>query len=155
MKNIMQYGFNLFFIVMIPVCLYLAKDWNSMTSLFPRVVGIPMLVLMIIILAIDFKSGLGEDKSEAADKALKFKTRHIRMIKYFAWLVGFVVLTWAIGIQYTIPIYIFSYMKVEGKYSWLKCGIYAVATTVFITILFVYIFRVAWPEGALFRILNI
>jgi hypothetical protein len=77
------------------------------------------------------------------------------MVKYFAWLIGFVVLVWAIGIEYTIPVYIFSYMKIEGKYGWLKCGIYAVATTAFVTILFEYVFRVAWPEGALLRILNL
>jgi len=151
----MQYGFTSFFIIMIAVCLYMAKDWNSATALFPRVVGFPMLVLMIAILAIDIKNGRRQDKNGKTDDDVEFKKKTGRMVKYLGWLIGFVVLIWAIGIVYSIPIYIFSYMKIEGKYGWLKCGIYAAGTTVFITILFEYVFRVAWPEGALLRILNL
>jgi hypothetical protein len=151
----MQYGFTSFFIIMIAVCLYMAKDWNSATALFPRVVGFPMLVLMIAILAIDIKNGRRQDKDGKTDDDVEFKTKTGRTVKYLGWLIGFVVLIWAIGIVYSIPIYIFSYMKIEGKYGWLKCGIYAAAMTVFIIILFEYIFRVAWPEGALIRILNL
>ena len=151
----MRYGFTSFFIIMIAVCLYMAKDWNSATALFPRVVGFPMLVLMIAILAIDIKNGRRQDKNGKTDDDVEFKKKTGRMVKYLGWLIGFVVLIWAIGIVYSIPIYIFSYMKIEGKYGWLKCGIYAAGTTVFITILFEYVFRVAWPEGALLRILNL
>ena len=151
----MQYGFTSLFIIMIAACLYIAKDWNSETALFPRVVGFPMLVLMIAILAVDMKKGRRQDKDGEADDNVEFITMTGRMVRYFAWLIGFLVLTWAIGIEYTIPIYIFSYMKIEGKYGWLKCGIYALATTAFITILFEYVFLVAWPEGALLRILNL
>jgi hypothetical protein len=155
MKNIMQYCFTSFLIIMTAVFLYNAKDWNSTTALFPRVVGFPMLVLTIAILAVDIKNGRRQDKDGEAGDDVEFKTRNSPMVKYFAWLIGFVFLVWAIGIDYTIPIYIFSYMKIEGKYGWLKCGIYAVATAVFVTILFEYVFRVAWPEGALFRILDL
>lgn len=155
MKNIMQYGFTSFWIIMAAVCLYLAKDWNSMTALFPRVVGFPMLALTIAILAVDIKKGRRQDKDGEANGDAGFKTRNSRMIMYFGWLIGFVVLIWAIGIVYSIPIYIFCYMKIAGKYGWLKCGIYAGAMTVFISILFEYVFRVAWPEGALLRILNL
>ena len=150
----MQYGFTSLFIIMIAACLYIAKDWNSETALFPRVVGFPMLVLMIAVLAVDMKKGRRQDKDGEADDNVEFITMTGRMAKYFAWLIGFLVLTWAIGIEYTIPIYIFSHMKIEGKYGWLKCGIYAVATAAFITILFEYVFLVAWPEGALLSILN-
>ena len=151
----MQYGFTSILIIMIAVCLYLAKDWNPTTGLFPRVVGYPMFVLAIAILAIDIRNGRRKDNDGEAGDDAEFKARNSRMVKYLAWLIGFVVLIWAIGIDYTIPIYIFSYMKIEGKYGWLKCGIYAAATTAFITILFEYVFRVAWPEGALIRILNL
>ena len=151
----MQYGFTSLLIIMTAVFLYLAKDWNFETGLFPRVVGFPMLVITIAILVVDIKKGLRQDKDGDADGDAEFKTMTLRMVKYFAWLIGFILLVWAIGIEYTIPIYIFSYMKIEGKYGWLKCGIYAVAMTAFITLLFQYVFRVAWPEGALLRILNL
>lgn len=155
MKSIIQYGFTSLLIIITAIFLYLAKDWNFETGLFPRVVGFPMLLITIAILVVDIKKGLRQNKNAEAENDAEFKTTNLRMLKYVTWLIGFVFFVWAIGIKYTIPIYIFSYMKIEGKYGWLKCGIYAIAMTVFVTILFEYIFRVAWPEGALLRILNI
>ena len=151
----MQFGFTSLLIIMLAICLFISMGWNSTTALFPRVVGFPMLVIMIVILVQDVKQRrrLVDKVKIKMDEA--FKTKNIRMVRYFAWLIGFVALVWALGIDYTIPIYIFSYMKIEGKYGWLKCGIYAIATAAFITILFVYIFRVAWPEGALLSLLNL
>ena len=154
MKKYMQYGFVTFWIIMSAVCLYLTKDWNSQTALFPRVISLPMLVISIVILAVEIVKGRLQANDGEADDA-EFKTFTLRMAKYFAWLIGFAVLIWAIGIVYTIPIYIFCYMKIEGKYGWLKCGIYAITTTVFISLLFDYVFHVAWPEGALLRTLNL
>ena len=151
----MQYGFTSILIIMIAVCLYIGKDWNSTTALFPRVVGYPMFVLAIAILVVDIKNGRSQDKDGETNGDVEFITMTGRMVMYFSWLIGFGVLIWAIGIVYSIPIYIFSYMKIEGKYGWLKCGTYAALTTAFIIILFEYIFRVAWPEGALLRILNL
>lgn len=151
----MQYGFTSLLIIITAIFLYLAKDWNFETGLFPRVVGIPMLLVVIAILVVDIRKGLRQAKDGEADNDAEFTAMNLRMARYFAWLIGFIFLVWAIGIEYTIPIYIFSYMKIEGKYGWLKCGIYAVAMTVFITLLFQYVFRVAWPDGALFRILNL
>jgi len=46
-------------------------------------------------------------------------------------------------------------MKIEGINSWLTSGIYAGAMTVYTAILFGFIFRVAWPAGAMFRIFNL
>ena len=151
----MQYGFTSLLIIMLAICLFIAMGWNSTTALFPRVVGFPMLVLMIIILIQDLKQDRRLDQQLRSKMEQAFKSQNIRMVRYFLWLIGFVVLVWAIGIEYTIPIYIFSYMKIEGKYGWLKSGIYAITTTAFITILFVYIFRVAWPEGVLLQLLNL
>ena len=113
----MQYGFTSILIIMIAVCLYLAKDWNPTTGLFPRVVGYPMFVLAIAILVMEIKKRRSQDKGGATDGDVEFRTMTGRMAMYFGWLIGFVVLIWAIGIVYSIPIYIFSYMKIEGKHS--------------------------------------
>ena len=77
------------------------------------------------------------------------------MILYLGWLVGFAFLVWAIGMVYSIPIYMFSYMTIQGKYGWLKSGIYAAAATAFVFILFQYAFSVAWPEGELISMLGL
>ena len=77
------------------------------------------------------------------------------MTIYLGWLVGFAFLLWAIGIVYAIPIYLFSYMTLQGKYSCLKSGIYAAAATAFVFLLFQYAFSVSWPAGELFVIFGL
>lgn len=154
MKNVMKYVFTSLLVIMTAVFLYTAEGWNDMTALFPRVVGFPMLVVLIVILAADVKKSRRVDKAGEADDHLYFKTTNIRMARYFSWLIGFVAIIWAVGVNYAIPVYVFSYMKIEGRYGWLKCGVYAFAATAFVIILFERIFRVGWPEGALLRILN-
>jgi hypothetical protein len=156
MKSIMQYVFTSLLIIAVAVGLYISKDWNSTTALFPQVIGFPMLALLIAILAVDIKRGQRQKKNGETngDGDIEFSTITSRMVIYFGWLIGFGVLIWAIGIVYSIPIYIFSYMKIVGKYSWLKSGIFAAAATAVIIILFGFIFQVAWPEGTLLSILN-
>ena len=70
MKNIMHYVFAASLIVVIAVGLYIARDWNSTTALFPRLVGYPMITLVMAILATDFKKrrrqdGDGENLAES------------------------------------------------------------------------------------------
>jgi hypothetical protein len=152
----MGYVFTSLLIIAVAVGLYASRNWNPTTALFPRAVGFPMLALLFAILIVDIKQGLSQKKSEETDGDDKeFSTVTGRTIKYFAWLVGFGVLVWAIGIVYSIPIYVFSYLKTSGKQSWLKSGLYAVGATAVIYILFEFAFQVAWPDGAIQSMLGL
>jgi phosphatidylserine synthase len=154
MTNIIQYAFTSLWIIAVAVALYVSRNWNPTTALFPHAVGFPILALLVVILAVDIRKGRRQkEKGETEDK--EFLTKNRWMILYLGWLVGFAFLIWAIGMVYSIPIYLFSYMMIQGKYSWLKSGIYAVAATALVFILFQYAFSVAWPEGAFLRILNL
>jgi hypothetical protein len=157
MKSIMQNGFTSLLIIAVAVGLYLSKGWNPTTALFPRVIGFPMLALLIVILAVDIIRGRcqKENGETDGDGDIEFSNETSRTAIYFGWLIGFGVLIWAIGIVYSIPIYVFSYLKIVGKYSWLKSGIYAAAAAAVIIILFEYVFQVAWPKGALLSILDL
>jgi phosphatidylserine synthase len=144
MTNIIQYAFTSLWIIAVAVALYGSRNWNSTTALFPHAVGFPILALLVVILAVDIRK---EDK--------EFLTKNRWMILYLGWLVGFAFLIWAIGMVYSIPIYLFSYMTIQGKYSWLKSGIYAAAATALVFILFQYVFGAAWPEGELLIMLGL
>ena len=96
-----------------------------------------------------------ENGETDGDGGIDFSTETSRTAIYFGWLIGFGVLIWAIGIVYSIPIYVFGYLKIVGKYGWLKSGIYAAAAVAVIVILFEYVFRVAWPEAAFLSILHL
>ena len=156
MKRLMQNGFTSLLIIAVAVGLYTARGWSATTALFPRVIGFPMLALLIVILAIDMKRARcqKEDEDTEGDGGMDFVATASRTVIYLGWLIGFGVLIWAIGIVYSIPIYVFAYLRAVGKYSWLQSGIYAAASVAVIILLFDYAFQVAWPEGALLSILN-
>jgi hypothetical protein len=153
----MNYAFTSLLIIAVAVGLYAARNWNSTTGLFPRAVGFPMFALLVAILVKDILEGQRQKKIEEADgdDDKEFSAITGRTVMYFGWLVGFGVLIWAIGIVYSIPIYVFSYLKVVGKYSWLKSGLYAAGAVAVIFVLFEYAFHVAWPDGALQSMLGL
>jgi len=153
-KSIMQYGFTLLLIIAVAVALYASRNWNATTALFPQAVGFPMLALLVAVFAMDIKKGRRGKENGETDGDRKFSTATGLTLLYLAWLAGFVVLAWAIGLLYSIPIYIFTYMKIQGRISWLQCGVYGVAATVFVYI-FGYMFQMVWPEGTLLNILNL
>jgi hypothetical protein len=153
----MQNAFTSLLIIAVAAGLYAARGWNSTTALFPRVIGFPMLALLTAILAGDVRRGRRQKEIVATDGGgeREFSAEAGRASIYLGWLIGFAVLIWAIGIVYSIPIYVFGYLKIIGQYGWLKSGIYATAATAVIVILFEYVFRVAWPEAAFLSIFNL
>jgi phosphatidylserine synthase len=154
MTNIIRYAFTSLWIIALALALYISRNWNSTTALFPHAVGFPILAVLVLIFVVDIGKGRRRKEEEEAEDR-EFLTKNRWMILYLGWLVGFALLIWAVGMVYSIPIYIFSYMTLQGKYSWLKSGIYAAAATVFIFLLFQYAFSVAWPEGVLVSLLGL
>jgi cytochrome c oxidase subunit IV len=160
MKKKLEYAFTLSLLLAIAWGLHAGRGWNATTALFPRAVGFPMLLLLIGILGVGVvrERGRSRDRDrhrEDGDPDSSFRATAARMARYFGWLLGFVVAIWAIGISLSIPIYVSAYMRVEGKYAWPRCLAYAAATAGLITIVYGYLFRVAWPEGALLRSLGL
>jgi len=154
MTNIIQYVFTSMWIIALAVALYVSRNWNPTTALFPHAVGFPVLALLVVILVVDIRKGRRrKEKGEAEDR--EFLTKNRWMTLYLGWLVGFALLIWAIGMVYSIPIYLFSYMTIQGKYGWLKSGLYAVGATAFVFLLFQYAFRVSWPQGELLVMLGL
>jgi len=151
MKNIIQYAFTSLWIIAVAVALYVSRNWNSTTALFPHSVGYPLLALLVIILVVDIrKARRRKEKGETeSDEDRKFLHDNRWMMLYLGWLLGFAFLVWAIGMVYSIPIYIFSYMTLQGKLGWLKSAVYAVLASVLVFTLFQYVFGVVWPEGEL------
>ena len=160
MKRRLEFAFTLSLLVAISWGLYAGRGWNATTALFPRAVGFPMLFLMIGILGMETVKRRNRENDrngcpEEGDPDAMFRERAARMVRYFGWLFGFVVLIWAIGISFSIPIYILAYMKIEGKYGWWECVVCASVTAGLIAIVYGYLFRVAWPDGALLRSLGV
>jgi thiosulfate reductase cytochrome b subunit len=173
MKKAINYGFTLVLILVVAAGLYAARAWNSTTGLFPRAFGYPMLVLLVVIFLKDIVKDWREsvkqaknvkndvqDPSESAceeerreeEKAFAFTTK--RMLLYIAWVIGFGAIIWAFGIAISIPVFVFAFMKVMGKYGWIKSLIFAALAGALIFVLFQFAFKVSWPDGAIITLIG-
>lgn len=99
-----------------------AMHWPFKAALFPMVVGIPLFILSTIhflksafyekgyskVATIDFKL------SEMEDKALEKK----RTINICLWIFGFFFMVLLIGFPIAVPLFVFLYMKLQGKEKW-------------------------------------
>ena len=158
MKNIIKTIFTSLIIIAVAVGLYVAKDWNSTSALFPRLVGFPLLALSIIVLLIDLTNAQRQKKAAVQEKqieeAIAFRKKLNASMLLFGWLIWLIVLIWAIGVNVAVPIYIFPYMKIKGEFSYLKSSLSAIFTGLGVFLIFNVIFSVVWPQGALQKIMG-
>ena len=100
-----------------------ALRWPFRAALFPMVVGIPLFFLAglqfylsglrrkdhgSVGATVDFKFSEVEDKELA-----KRRTRNI-----FLWIVGFFFVILLIGFPIAVPLFVFCYLKFQGKEKW-------------------------------------
>jgi Tripartite tricarboxylate transporter TctB family len=153
---IFSIGWLIFFIVWV----YLAKDWRLQARLYPWAIGIPMVVLAIVQVILDLK-GVQRKQADAAPVDFQF-TQNLdpalarrRTINIFSWIVGFFLGIWLLGFVITIPLLVFTYLKIQAGESWvLSAALTAGAWLVFYG-LFVRLLTLPFPQGLVLTWLGI
>ena len=70
-----------------------------------------------------------------------------RAINIFCWILGFLMGVWLLGFNITVPLLVFSYLKIQSSESWvISLGLTAAAWLVFY-FLFVRLLTLPFPEG--------
>lgn len=98
-----------------------ALQWPFKAALFPLIVGIPVFLLAFV----DFLlTALEKGSTEHAtidftfsgheDKALVRK----RTLSIFLWILGFFFLVILMGFPIAVPLFVFCYLKLEGREGW-------------------------------------
>ncbi len=151
MKTVAQFIFNLLIIVILSIALYTTRDWPSETALFPRTIGFPILALSVVSLILGLVKARREWTSVERGIASFDRSFVVNAAGIFGWLAGFAVAIWAFGFQIAVPLFVFLYMKLQGKQSWLSCVLFTVAAAAFVVIFFGWVFHVSWPRGAVWE----
>ena len=99
-----------------------AAQWPFKAALFPLIVGVPVFLLALIdFLLTAFEKGDKEQStidfkfSGHEDKALEKK----RTLSIFLWILGFFFLVIFVGFPIAVPLFVFCYLKMEGREGWL------------------------------------
>jgi Tripartite tricarboxylate transporter TctB family len=140
------------------VFVYEAREWRMQARLYPLAIGIPMLVLAIVQVILDFKGVKAKQPSDGAPptpmdfqftKDIDPETAKKRAITMFAWLFGFFALIYLLGFSIAIPLMMFTYLKFQGGESWILSISLTVIAWFFFYGLFVKLLTLPFPEGLL------
>ncbi len=159
------------FIVMLSQSL----DWAFAARIVPTIVGIGAILFCALGLANDV-FGVHERNGDAAAAVaggggpkkihmdIVSKTSHLpgltvlgRGFQFFGWMAGFMLLMWIIGLIPAVPVFIMSYMRLEGREKWKLVIPMVVAVVALIYVVFDQLLAIPWPPtllGAFFPVLK-
>jgi putative tricarboxylic transport membrane protein len=131
----------------IALALFQSRNFGYRAGLFPWVIGIPTLLLALVQLAKDVMSHKKERASEHGELSPEVVRKRTFLI--IAWTVGCFLAIWLLGFSYAVPLFIFLYLKVEGREGWLMTITVTFFSWLFFYALFERILNVPFPDPLL------
>lgn len=135
---------------------YASLDWPLRAGLFPRVIGIP---LVLLALAEMFLSATREEKQReghAVDFELTADVDPVlarkRTLAILGSLFGFLVLILLVGFPIAVPLFVLLYLKIGGREGWVLTLVLAGASWLLMEALFNRLLHLPFPQGWLFSL---
>jgi hypothetical protein len=129
--------------------------WPIKTSLYPRAVGIPLLLFAVAETLLSLRRGEETDGGDALDVALSDEVppdvAARRTADVIAWIGGFYLAVILIGFPRAIPLFMFGYLKGQGKESWALSILLAALAWLGFDLLFVRLLHTPFADGILWR----
>lgn len=135
--------------------LYATRDWPSNTALYPRVVSVPFILLATAEFVLSLRGRDGGEGGRAMDVQMPTVTTPEiairRTMTTIFWLLGFFGGIWLLGFPVAVPIFVFAYLKFQGRESWvMSIGLAAAAWAGFY-VLFVRLLHLPFLQGILLK----
>ncbi len=117
--------FTLFVAVVAAAMVYTSRDWPLGTGLFPRSVGVPVLVMSLIQLIMDayrtMKTSGGQERETGdlqVDWTMSTAEVAARGLVFAGWLLGMFFGILLFGFFITVPLFTLLYLKYQAKEAW-------------------------------------
>jgi hypothetical protein len=145
--------FCVFLIAVAAYAIFAATAWSFKTKLFPLSVSIPLLLLAAVQL---LSMILGKEQTnDGAAMDVDFSTdvpaeiARGRVINIFCWIVGFILLVYLLGFPWTVPLFIFVYLKFQSDVSWLYTSVVTAVTWGCFYLLFQSLVHIQFESGVI------
>ena len=116
--------FSLFLIVIAGYAAFSASHWSFKTGFFPLAVSIPLIVLAILNLVLEFVGGKEKPSGPALEAEfandLPPEVARRRVVEVFSWIAGFIVLVFLVGFPVAVPLFVLSYLAMQSRIGWLQ-----------------------------------
>lgn len=169
-------------LILFAVMLSQSLDWAFAARIVPTIVGVGAILFCGISLANevfgahepvgaaaaaeggDTPGGEAPKRPKKIHMDIASKTAHLpgvtvltRGFLFFGWMAAFMSMMWLIGLIPTVPIFIISYMRLEGREKWRVVIPMALAVMLLIYVVFDQLLAIPWPPtllGSFFPVLK-
>ncbi|MBI2985179.1 MAG: tripartite tricarboxylate transporter TctB family protein [Deltaproteobacteria bacterium] len=152
----LRFFFSLAVAIAAGYALYASLHWPFRTALFPRVIGVPLLVLSAVEMLLCLAAPGRERKGHAVDFEMTTDVEPLvarkRTLAIFSWTLGFLLLILLSGFTLAVPLFVFLYLKVAGKEGWRLTLLLTVVSWIFMEGLFTWLLHLPFPEGWIFSL---
>lgn len=157
MKVVAHLTFNFAIIVALSVALYFSQDWPKETALFPQAIGLPILALSIISFGLVlYRARRGiEEPGESGETGFSDVNFVKKSGVILGWLLGFALAIWILGFFLAALFFVFFYMRIQGKMTWVTCFSYSSGYMIIVYVLFDVILHVEMYTGMVWGFLGI
>jgi predicted Kef-type K+ transport protein len=129
--------------------------WPIKTALYPRAVAIPLLALAVAETVLSLRCPVDREEAEAVDVVFSDATSPQvaarRTAAVLAWIGGFYLAIMLIGFPRAIPLFVFGYLKGQGKESWWLSVLLAALAWAGFDLLFVRLLHTPFADGLIWR----
>jgi len=152
--------FSVLIVVFFAFFIYQAREWRLQARLYPWAVGIPMLLLALAHLFLESRGEGTQERPDSPPVDFQFTQTtdsalaRRRTINIFSWILGFFLSIWLVGFSFSVPLFVFLYLKVQSRESWTLSLVLTGAAWLLFWGLFVRLLHLPFPEGQIFLTIN-
>jgi len=127
-----------------------AWSWPEKTRLFPLVIAVPLFCLAVAELVWSL-AGSGEPRGDVRDfqfaHGLPPEEARKRAAFAGAWIAGFFAAVVLLGFPIAVPLFVFLYLRLEARESWVLCAVFAAVVSGVFYALFDRLLHLPFPQG--------
>ena len=159
MKSKGHLYFSAFLILVSGYAILTASRWSFKTGFFPLAIAIPLLLLVLIHLYLEFFRAPEVSKGPAVDADFSGdvdeNVARRRVITIFSWIAGFILAVYLIGFPPTVPLFMFFYLKFQSEASWFQSLALTSITWVLFHLLFQKLVHIQFETGVIQSLLGL
>jgi hypothetical protein len=145
--------FSIFLILVAGYAALSASQWSFKTGFFPLVIAIPLIVLTIVHLVLEFFGGAEKANGPAVEAEFTMDVEPAvarrRAIETFSWIAGFILLVFLLGFPLAVPLFMISYLTIQSRTGWLQSTVLTAGAWGFFYFLFQRLLNLQFETGVI------
>lgn len=145
--------FSFFLLAIAGYAVLSASHWSFKTGFFPLAVAIPLIILVLVHLVLEFFGGTEKASGPAVEAEFTTEVApevaRRRVIETFSWIAGFIVLVFLLGFPVAVPLFMISYLTIQSRIGGLQSMILTAGAWGLFYFLFQRLLNLQFEDGVI------